>query len=82
MHQLPDRYLTDVLPIAKKVAVAQGFENYNLLQNNGRIAHQVSLSLYASPYGIIIVSEADTMNSRFAGSSSCAFPRYSKAFGK
>jgi len=46
MHQLPDRYLMDILPIAKKVAVAQGFENYNILQNNGRIAHQVSLSPY------------------------------------
>ncbi|KAF9013485.1 HIT-like protein [Cyathus striatus] len=40
MHELPDEYLTDVLPIAKKIAVAQGLENYNILQNNGRIAHQ------------------------------------------
>ncbi|EIW81561.1 HIT-like protein [Coniophora puteana RWD-64-598 SS2] len=40
MHELPDEYLTDVLPIAKKIANAQGLENYNILQNNGRIAHQ------------------------------------------
>jgi diadenosine tetraphosphate (Ap4A) HIT family hydrolase len=48
MHQLPDEFLQDALPIAKKIAVAQGLENYNILQNNGRIAHQVifvSLSL-------------------------------------
>ncbi|TFK40495.1 HIT-like protein [Crucibulum laeve] len=40
MHELPDEYLTDVLPIAKKIALAQGVKNYNILQNNGRIAHQ------------------------------------------
>lgn len=41
LHELPDEYLSDVLPIAKKIAVAQGIENYNILQNNGRIAHQM-----------------------------------------
>ncbi|KAI9566225.1 HIT-like protein [Boletus coccyginus] len=40
MHELPDEYLADALPIAKKIALAQGLENYNILQNNGRIAHQ------------------------------------------
>ncbi|KAF9234878.1 HIT-like protein [Melanogaster broomeanus] len=40
MHELPDEYLTDVMPIAKKIALAQGLDNYNILQNNGRIAHQ------------------------------------------
>jgi len=40
LHELPDEYLTDVLPIAKKIAAAQGLENYNVLQNNGKIAHQ------------------------------------------
>ena len=38
---LPDEYLADAMPIAKKIALAQGAENYNILQNNGRIAHQV-----------------------------------------
>ena len=28
-------------PVAKKIATASGAENYNLLQNNGRLAHQV-----------------------------------------
>lgn len=32
MHQLPDDYLQDVLPIAKKIAVAGGFEQYNVVQ--------------------------------------------------
>jgi diadenosine tetraphosphate (Ap4A) HIT family hydrolase len=41
MHELPDEYLADAMPVAKKIALAQGVENYNILQNNGRIAHQV-----------------------------------------
>ncbi|KAF8627446.1 hypothetical protein AX17_006260 [Amanita inopinata Kibby_2008] len=41
MHELPDEYLSDVMPIAKKIALAQGLTDYNILQNNGRIAHQV-----------------------------------------
>ena len=32
LHELPDEYLADVLPLAKKIAVAQGVENYNILQ--------------------------------------------------
>ncbi|KIK69874.1 hypothetical protein GYMLUDRAFT_67133 [Collybiopsis luxurians FD-317 M1] len=41
LHELPDEYLSDILPIAKKIALAQGAENYNVLQNNGALAHQV-----------------------------------------
>ena len=41
MHQLSDESLADLLPVAKKVALAVGAENYNILQNNGREAHQV-----------------------------------------
>ncbi|CAO3599987.1 unnamed protein product [Absidia cylindrospora] len=40
-HQVPEDYLADILPLAKKVALAQGFDQYNLLQNNGPMAHQV-----------------------------------------
>ncbi|KII91029.1 hypothetical protein PLICRDRAFT_174364 [Plicaturopsis crispa FD-325 SS-3] len=40
LHDTPDEYLADALPIAKKIAIALGAENYNILQNNGRIAHQ------------------------------------------
>jgi hypothetical protein len=32
MHQLPDDYLADVMPIAKKIASAGGFAQYNVLQ--------------------------------------------------
>lgn len=37
MHELPDSYLADLLPVAKRVAKAIGADNYNLLQNNGRM---------------------------------------------
>jgi len=40
LHQLPDFALQDILPIAKKIAIELGFTDYNILQNNGRIAHQ------------------------------------------
>ncbi|KAH0586037.1 Adenosine 5'-monophosphoramidase [Termitomyces sp. 'cryptogamus'] len=40
LHELPDEHLTDILPIAKKIALAQGVADYNILQNNGRLAHQ------------------------------------------
>lgn len=32
MHQIPDDYLADVMPIAKKIASAGGFSQYNVLQ--------------------------------------------------
>lgn len=47
LHNLPDEYLTEILPIAKKLAHALEVDidgpngiGYNFLQNNGRIAHQ------------------------------------------
>ncbi|KAK3814444.1 MAG: hit domain-containing protein [Benniella sp.] len=40
LHELPDDEMVDLLPTAKKVAGAIGCKNYNILQNNGRIAHQ------------------------------------------
>ncbi|KAL8825869.1 MAG: hypothetical protein Q9191_004155 [Dirinaria sp. TL-2023a] len=41
LTDIPDESLTELLPVAKKIATATGAENYNLLQNNGRIAHQL-----------------------------------------
>jgi len=38
---VPDEFLTDILPVARKVAIALGAENFNILQNNGALAHQV-----------------------------------------
>ncbi|ODQ81797.1 hypothetical protein BABINDRAFT_6445 [Babjeviella inositovora NRRL Y-12698] len=47
LHDIPDEYLADLLPVAKKLAIAAGVAiegpggiGYNILQNNGRIAHQ------------------------------------------
>eukprot|EP00128_Syssomonas_multiformis_P010252 Colp12_sorted_trinity150504_noHs@21885 len=40
LHDIDDEHLAEVMPAARKVAVALGLENYNILQNNGRIAHQ------------------------------------------
>ncbi|EPS95524.1 hypothetical protein FOMPIDRAFT_1025729 [Fomitopsis schrenkii] len=41
LHDVPDEQLRDVMVVAKKIAVAQGLVDYNILQNNGRIAHQL-----------------------------------------
>ncbi|KZV79061.1 HIT-domain-containing protein, partial [Exidia glandulosa HHB12029] len=41
LHDVPDTHLADSMSIAKKIAIASGFENYNILQNNGKIAHQI-----------------------------------------
>lgn len=49
LHNIPDDYLSDILPVVKKLTkvlkldennTPEG-EGYNVLQNNGRIAHQV-----------------------------------------
>ncbi|CAE6349004.1 unnamed protein product [Rhizoctonia solani] len=40
LHDIPDEYLADVMPVAKKIAIATGATDYNILQNNGKIAHQ------------------------------------------
>lgn len=48
LHNIPDEYLTDILPITKKLVKLldldvddkDGAAGYNILQNNGKIAHQ------------------------------------------
>ncbi|PSR97746.1 hit domain-containing protein [Coniella lustricola] len=40
LADIPDDSLTELLPVAKKIAIALGATNYNILQNNGRLAHQ------------------------------------------
>ena len=46
MHELPDEHLADVMPIAKQIALAQGVENYNILQVSlsGTIAVDIAKS--------------------------------------
>ncbi|OKL61527.1 Hit family protein 1 [Talaromyces atroroseus] len=41
LTDIPDEDLSEVLPVAKKIAQASGATDFNVLQNNGRIAHQV-----------------------------------------
>ncbi|BCS24325.1 HIT family protein [Aspergillus puulaauensis] len=41
LTDIPDEDLTEILPVAKKIAAATGATDFNILQNNGRIAHQV-----------------------------------------
>ncbi|CAG8472324.1 10030_t:CDS:10, partial [Dentiscutata heterogama] len=40
LHELSDEYLADLLPVAKKIAIGTKAEHYNILQNNGKEAHQ------------------------------------------
>jgi len=35
LHELSDDSLADLLPVAKRVALALGVKDYNVLQNNG-----------------------------------------------
>ncbi|KAJ7932486.1 HIT-like domain-containing protein [Mycena leptocephala] len=37
---LPDEYLRDIGPVVKKIALATGVEQYNIVQNNGKMAFQ------------------------------------------
>ncbi|PYH91521.1 HIT domain protein [Aspergillus ellipticus CBS 707.79] len=41
LTDIPDEDLHEILPVAKKIAQISGAEDFNILQNNGRIAHQV-----------------------------------------
>ncbi|RWA03197.1 hypothetical protein EKO27_g11908 [Xylaria grammica] len=41
LTDIPDDHLAEILPVAKKLVSATGATNYNILQNNGRIAHQI-----------------------------------------
>lgn len=41
LTDIPDDHLLEVLSVLKKIATASGATDYNILQNNGRAAHQV-----------------------------------------
>ncbi|KAE8373795.1 HIT-like domain-containing protein [Aspergillus bertholletiae] len=41
LTDIPDEYLNEILPVAKKLAQAADAKDFNVLQNNGTIAHQV-----------------------------------------
>jgi len=40
LADIPDEQLAEILPVVKKLVKATGAVDYNVLQNNGRIAHQ------------------------------------------
>ncbi|KAH8179538.1 HIT domain-containing protein [Sarocladium implicatum] len=40
LHDIPDDQLSEILPTVKKLVAATGAQDYNILQNNGTIAHQ------------------------------------------
>ncbi|KAL7951162.1 HIT family protein 1 [Trichoderma barbatum] len=40
LADIPDDQLTEILPTLKKLVTATGATDYNILQNNGTIAHQ------------------------------------------
>ena len=40
LTDIPDDQLAEILPVVKKLLLATGASDYNVLQNNGRIAHQ------------------------------------------
>jgi len=46
LTDIPDDYLVEILPVAKRVAQAIGCENYNVVQNNGALAYQVRISQF------------------------------------
>lgn len=41
MHENSDEALSDILSVIKQIVKASPVEEYNILQNNGRIAHQL-----------------------------------------
>lgn len=53
LHEITDEHLADILPVARKILLKCFGDNgagiippYNLLQNNGRLAHQVQVLIY------------------------------------
>jgi diadenosine tetraphosphate (Ap4A) HIT family hydrolase len=40
LADIPDDHLGEILPVLKKIVTASGATDYNVLQNNGTIAHQ------------------------------------------
>ncbi|CAP64567.1 uncharacterized protein PODANS_5_8420 [Podospora anserina S mat+] len=40
LTDIPDDQLGEILPVVKRLAAATGAKDWNLLQNNGKLAHQ------------------------------------------
>jgi len=50
LTDIPDDSLVEILPVVKKLITATGATDYNVLQNNGRIAHQAVDHVCALPF--------------------------------
>lgn len=46
LHQIPDDELTEILVCAKQLALKSNVQDYNILQNNGGIAHQIIMHVH------------------------------------
>lgn len=46
LHQVPDDELAEILVCAKNLALKSNVVDYNILQNNGRIAHQIIMHVH------------------------------------
>ena len=46
MHLVNDEALARILPLAKRIANAMELKDYNILQNNGQIAHQAVMHVH------------------------------------
>ncbi|KAJ7863243.1 HIT-like domain-containing protein [Mycena leptocephala] len=46
LADLPDEYLQAIGPVIKKIALATGAEQYNIVQNNGKLAFQHILHVH------------------------------------
>ena len=77
LHDIPDDQLAELLPVAKKIAQASNTTDYNILQNNGAIAHQVvphvSLTQYSQNAYLVILTRTFALGSR----SYCKYPNIS-----
>lgn len=59
MHQVPSEYLSDIMIAAKDIVNASidvgNAQDYNVLQNNGKVAHQVTNILNTHAYIYIYI---------------------------
>lgn len=50
LHELPDDYLSDILPVIKRVVNLLNYEKYNILQNNGHIQSVLHVHFHIVPF--------------------------------
>ena len=79
MDEVPDEYLAEILPLAKKIAKALGVVDYNILQVGFRTVHFVSLRLTSSP--IRTMARSRTSTSSMCISMSSPSPTRPKVWG-